>query len=238
MILVSHTREYQQEARDALLRDALSGRLSEAQIDAAVARINAVKQRFAFSGKTSTRDIRHPAHLIVVREAARAAISTVRAAIDTLPLESDDTRTIGLVEFAAGRDSDAEDHGNQSHLAARLRQTAPKVQVVVLNANQPSEALADEALLLNERCDLLIVATRNAHLNPAQFDVVQQLLFHANRSILICLRNPFDASVLNGADTILCTCSDSTPSLDAVVEVLMGYLIPTARVPVPVPLDI
>jgi hypothetical protein len=84
---------------------------------------------------------------------------------------------------------------------------------------------------------LLIVATRNA---PESCSIrhCAAVAFHANRSILICLRNPFDASVLNGADTILCTCSDSTPSLDAVVEVLMGYLIPTARVPVPVPLDI
>ncbi len=92
---------------------------------------------------------------------------------------------------------------------------------------QHARALAGDA-------DILIVATRSAHLTPAQRDLAQSLLDAAAHAILLCLRNPYDVEALRGAGTILCTCGDSTPSLQAVVDALLGRCTPAGSLPVPV----
>ena len=68
-------------------------------------------------------------------------------------------------------------------------------------------------------------------------EIVQQLLDSAKQSVLLCLRNPYDAGVLSGAGTVVCTCSDSMPSLKAAVDVLTGVFVPAAKLPVPLTLD-
>jgi beta-N-acetylhexosaminidase len=71
---------------------------------------------------------------------------------------------------------------------------------------------------------------------PEQLEMARNLLVLSRRSILICLRNPFDAGVLPGADAILCTCSDSTPSLQAAADALFGDFVPSGHLPVEVSL--
>jgi hypothetical protein len=109
------------------------------------------------------------------------------------------------------------------------------VKTVALISSTQAPEKVNYALELAASADLLIVATRNAHLNPEQWELSQALLRAARKSIVLCLRNPYDVNLLSDADTILCTCGDSTPSLHAIVDVLMGYVIPTARLPVPIP---
>lgn len=82
--------------------------------------------------------------------------------------------------------------------------------------------------------DVTLVATRSAHLVPVQRQIAQELLDSARRSILLCLRNPYDVEVLTGADTVLCTCGDGAPSLEAAVDALLGRYVPAGRLPVPV----
>jgi len=50
--------------------------------------------------------------------------------------------------------------------------------------------------------------------------------------ILVCLANPYDADALPGAGTILCTCGDGAPSLQAAVDALMGNFVPMGKLPV------
>ncbi|HEX2621626.1 MAG TPA: hypothetical protein VHL11_15820, partial [Phototrophicaceae bacterium] len=76
-----------------------------------------------------------------------------------------------------------------------------------------------------------IVATRNAHMVQEASELAQQLVHAAKQSILLCLRNPYDAGVID-ADVKLCTCGDSAPSLQAVVDALAGDFIPDGRLPV------
>jgi len=78
------------------------------------------------------------------------------------------------------------------------------------------------------------VATRSAHLHPAQRKIAQALIDEARSSILLCLRNPYDVEVLDGPDAIVCSCGDGAPSLRAAVDALLGRFTPTGRLPVPV----
>ncbi|MBI5957549.1 MAG: hypothetical protein HY866_02365, partial [Chloroflexi bacterium] len=123
--------------------------------------------------------------------------------------------------------------GDQTGFTARLSAQLPQVETVSLNPTAPSGEMIHRAHALAESSDVLIVTTRNAHLVPAQMETVRPLVAKGKKVILICLRNPYDAGVLTEAGTVICTCGDSAPSLQAAVDVLVGKITPTAALPVP-----
>jgi hypothetical protein len=49
--------------------------------------------------------------------------------------------------------------------------------------------------------------------------------------ILLCLRNPYDALLLE-AGTVICTLGDAAPSLQAAVDALLGEFTPSGKLPV------
>jgi hypothetical protein len=102
---------------------------------------------------------------------------------------------------------------------------------VSLKGSDPKPESLAQAQSLAASADLLIVATRSAHVNPEQLALARDLLGRAGRTILICLRNPYDAGVLE-ADAVICTCGDSAPSLAAAADALLGAFTPTSRLPV------
>ncbi len=237
IILFSHTREYQEAAHDAILDAAQAGRLPLDLIDQAVSKVQAVKERFPARRPDLTGTIRQPEHLAVVAEAARAGLVTLQSEPGVLPVKPDDPRRIALIEFASGLESEALEKGGQTGFATRVNQQLPRVEAVGIDPVTPVEGTATRARALAETAELTIVATRNAHLFPAQRALAQDLIGRGKRVILLCLRNPYDAGVLAGAGTILCTCGDSSPSLDAAVEVLVGHCVPSAQLPVPLTMD-
>ena len=105
-----------------------------------------------------------------------------------------------------------------------------------LKAADPKPELLAKARVLAQSADIFVLATRSAHLMPEQLEMAKNLLALSKRAILICLRNPYDAGVLTGMDAILCTCGDSTPSLQAAADALFGDFVPTGRLPVEVSL--
>jgi beta-N-acetylhexosaminidase len=78
----------------------------------------------------------------------------------------------------------------------------------------------------------LVLATRNAHLNMDQLEAARRLVAAAQDVVLVCLRNPYDAGVFPSAGTVLCTCGDSAPSLQAAAEVLGGQIRAVGKLPV------
>jgi hypothetical protein len=96
----------------------------------------------------------------------------------------------------------------------------------------PSKLQLNNAGRLVETSDILIVVTRNAHLNPAQLDAAKQLLDKRGPSVLVCLRNPYDAGALD-AGSVLLILGDASPSLDAASDALTGAYTPSARLRVP-----
>lgn len=237
IILFSHTREYQEAAHDAVLEAAQTGRLPLEMVDFAVSKVQAVKDRFPASRQPLAETIHHPEHLTVMVRAARAGTVILHAEPGILPLHPEDTRRIALVEFASGLESEALERGGQTGFATRVHQHLPHVETVGIDPVTPVEGAAIRARALAETAEITIVATRNAHLIPAQQTLAQELISRSKRVILLCLRNPYDAGVLSGAETILCTCGDSSPSLDAAVDALMGHFTPSAQLPVPLTMD-
>jgi beta-N-acetylhexosaminidase len=238
LILFSHTRDVQEAAFDGLFYAAQTGRLSIEQIDASFERILALKEQVAIKTPPDLSVIGSQAHLQIMQAAGRAGITVLRADPDNFPLVPSNRQQIGVIEFASYLESNAAESGGQTGFVARLSERLPQIDAVALKSNNASAKSSADALLLAEHADILIVATRSAHLFPEQVESASQFLAATKHSILICLRNPYDVDVLPDADTVICTCGDSAPSIQAVVDALLGDYVPTGRLPVPVKLSL
>ena len=232
-ILFSHTRAYQEEAHDALLAAAQSGRLPIERIDAAVARVQALKAQFPITGAPDLARIRQPESLAQAERAARAGTVLLRDEAGLLPLPSEQDARVVLIEFASYLDSEALEQSGQTGFATLLHDRLPVVESLGIPASEPDPALLERARSLARSAEVLVIATRNAHLFPPQLELAQDLLASARLRVLLCLRNPYDAGVLHGVGTVLCTCGDSTPSLAAAADVLAGRFSPEGKLPVP-----
>lgn len=227
IVLISHTPEKQSAAYDALLAAVKDGRVSEATVDEANQRIAAMKARFAVSGIDPGR-VYSAANQQVVLDAARASLTRVREQSDVLPLRPDDARRVLMVEFVPGVDSDVQESAAQSPLAQLVNAALPHVKTFAL-PTRPDAGVAER--IASERADIMLIATRNAHLNPTQAAAVRVLADSAPHVVLLALRNPYDASLVE-AGNVICTAGDSLPSLQAVVEALTGQVIPSGHLPV------
>ena len=231
--LFSHTIEHQEAAYGALLNAARTGRLPLEEVDFAVERIREVKGRFAITGRPSLEAIRRPEHLEIAVRAARSGTVLLRAGEGVLSKFRNDIRRVALIEFASHLEREVLEKGARTHLASLIQEELLGVEGLWLDAVSPSGGPLAGARALASSSDVLIVATRNAHLIPRQLEIARELLASASESVLLCLRNPYDAGVLKGAEAVICTCGDALPSLEAAAQILAGRFKPTARLPVP-----
>ena len=230
LILFSHTREHQEAAYDALLEAARTGRLPLEQVDYSVARINEVKERFASGGMPPLTVIRQPSHLETVERAARAGTVLLRDKPSLLPLIPE--ARVAVIEFASSLEKECVEQGKETAFVKHLRDRKLIPEAVAMDPSTPTEGQLDHARRLTEDADTLVLATRNTHLYPAQLEAAQALLAALKPCILVCLRNPYDAGVLD-AGTVLLTLGDAAPSLEAAAEALAGGYEPAGRLRVP-----
>jgi beta-N-acetylhexosaminidase len=181
--------------------------------------------------------IQHPDHVHIADEAARAGVILLQSAPDLLPLQPASALRLSVIEFASYLESNVAETGGQTGFVSLLKQHLSTIDAVALRPSESTPEAFARARVLAQESDVLILATRSAHLIPEQLELAREYLSLAKQTILLCLRNPYDAAVLSGADVVLCTCGDSLPSIRAVVAALMGEFVPTGRLPVPVELD-
>jgi beta-N-acetylhexosaminidase len=230
VVLFSHTLEHQEAAYEALLDAARSGRLPMEQVDYSVERINEVKARFASDGRPPLRVIRQPGHLESVEIAARAGTVLLRDTPSLLPLGPE--ARVAVIEFVSSLGKEGVEQGKETAFIKLLRGLFTNLENALLDSLTPTEGQLEHAERLAEDADTLILATRNAHLYPAQMEAAQRLLAAGKPCVLVCLRNPYDAGALE-AGSVLLTLGDAMPSLEAAAEALVGRYVPAGRLRVP-----
>ncbi len=223
IILVSHNREAQAAAFDALLEAAESGRVPLSRIEQANAQIAHMKAQYAA----------RPADLSALRtsDAMETGLKIAREGVahlrGTLPINLD--WRIVCIEFASVLDSTVAERKSMVGFAKRWgeRTNLPAFTVRV----NDEDAFA-EALTAAHGGECVLVITRSAHLNEKQAGKARQLLAAAPSNVLVALRNPFDGAILPEAQTVICTCGDSEPQLMAAIEALLDDFSPTGTPPV------
>lgn len=233
----SPTHKSHAAAYDTLLHAVRSGRVPIERIDAAVERIGRLKKHFQIVDRPHIELVNRKQHLVVMEKAARAGVVLVKESPELLPLQDYETRRVVAVEFASILESGVMDQGGITGFCRFLHNRAPYVHAVAFFSSAASTETREQIRQLISACDVLILATRNAHLIPHQLAYAREFIALAPKTILICLRNPYDATVLPEAHAVLCTCGDSTPSLSAAVDALTGQFIPTGKLPVPIELQ-
>jgi len=146
-----------------------------------------------------------------------------------------------LVEFASQLESGILESGGSTGFASALKQFTPDLESIIFGAIPYPETTIQKAEIATYQASTVILAIRNAHLNPDQLAIVSRLLAQANTLILVCLRNPYDAKAVTslntfatfrGAYAIIASCGDSAPSLQATAETIHGVFVPTGNLPV------
>ena len=224
--LFSHSRARQEAAYEAVLAAAESGRIAESRIDESLARIESMKQRYNLAGATSLDVVDSQAHRTLAKQAARAGIVLLKAGAALPSLRES---RVAAIEFATGRVSDAVEDRSPRVFTGYLAQRLPNADFRVLDPNDTSP-LAEKLF----ESDIVILLTRNAHLQPAQMRRAREIAVRAKSLLLVCARDPYDASMLPHADTIICTNGDSRPSLIASVDVICGDFQPRGQLTVEV----
>ena len=230
VVLFSHTREHQEAAYDALLDAAHIGRLPMEQIEYSVDRITEMKRRFAADKRPPPTVIRQPKHLETMEKAARAGTVLLRDAPGLLPLGP--MTRVAVIEFASSLEKVGLERGRETAFTALLRDRFPRLEAALMDPSSPTGWQLKQADRLAEAADTLVLATRNAHLYPAQLDAARRLIAAGKPCVLVCLRNPYDAGALE-AGSVLLTLGDAAPSLEAAAEALVGGYEPAGRLRVP-----
>lgn len=224
--LFSHTRARQEAAYEAVLAAAQSGRITEARIDESLARIESMKQQYRLDDAPALDVVDCQAHRTLAKQAARAGLALLKAGTAFSSLRES---RVAALEFAAGRVSDAVEARAQPVFTEYLARRLPKVDCRALD---PLDRSPPEDSLFES--DTVILLTRNAHLQPAQWQRALAIASQSQRVILVCARDPYDARLLPNVDTILCTNGDSRPSLIAAVDAICGDFQPRGRLTVDV----
>jgi len=226
-LLFSHTREYQEEVYDALLSAARSGRLPIEQIDYSVERIQELKKHYPAYPKPDLGVIRSREHLEVALGAAKKSIILHKTG-SLLPLKP--SQRVAMIEFASHIEKEALQPGSETIFAGILRTRLPLLESTWLDPVMPISEQIDVAETIRVESEIILLATRNAHISPIQRTVAEKLI--NKKTALVCLRNPYDAGVLQ-AETILLTLGDSYPSMQAASMALIGELSSNAKLHVP-----
>ena len=230
MVLFSHSRESQEEAYDAVLNAALSGRISEERIHLSLSRVQQLKRRFSLHKRPPLEIIGCEAHRTLAREAARAGTVLFKAG-SAVPLNTSSKR-IALIELSAQQSPDAGKTVSKSRFASLLSRRVPQV---ACNLFDPTADVHDNTMDLSgilSEAETVVLVTRDAHWQPAQQRLAQYVCDSARRVILVCARNPYEAGMIYGADSIICTNGDSDPSLKAAVEAICGDYLPSGKLTV------
>ena len=227
MPLFSHSRQRQQAAYQALLQAVESGRIPQSRIDESLARIQALKARYALNDQPALNLVASEAHQALALRAARAGLVMVKQgpARDIAGLN----KKIALLEFTSRDVSAADESASNSRFARAVSQRIGLIACHSLDASAPD---AKSCELVARQADVVILVTRNAHMQSKQRQLAQRIIALAKRVILVCARNPYDASSLSAADTIICANGDSAPSLVAAAEAVCGEFCPTGELTV------
>ncbi len=224
ILLFSHSRARQEAAYDALLEAAESGRISTERLDKSLARIGAIKRRCQLDDRPPLEIVACEAHRSLAGKAARAGTVLLRVP-DRWPPARPQSRLV-CIEFATQLHSNEEDQDGGTALSRYLRQRLPHAESLIVRSKSELDLILAQAESLDAASEILIIATRNAHLLPWQAQAAQAAIDRHPGAVLLCLRDPYDAEVISGAGVILCSNGDSAPSLAAAVDAICGDYAP------------
>jgi len=204
-VIVSHHLEVAKAIVDEIVRALGDGRLAPARLEEAASRL----ERLAGKGGVGAQD--DPSIGI---EIAGKAVTVLRGSV---VLEADAATIVSFEDSTADGVSDAE----RASLNEALRRRGIKSEIMRV----PLDPAPDDLRLLlsvvgglGERA--FVVVTRRADLHPAQRTAVDALVRARPHAIVISAREPYDAALFEGAESVACIYGDQAVSFDGLAELM------------------
>jgi beta-N-acetylhexosaminidase len=217
-VLISHSVAVAREAVDRIEAAVADGSLPLARLQEAYHRVLSLRKGVA---PPLALDAAAP-HPGVGREIGRAAVTLVRGtphidAAHAIVLSFQGTTTEGV----QGTHSDH----------ASLREFAPALQETFAPL-EPDAAQTDAALAAVANSGRRpIVLMRRAHVYASQAAAIARVLAAHPDAVVVSTREPFDSTLVDGAQTLLLTYGDDRPSLGGLADVLFGGHAPSGSLP-------
>ncbi len=222
-VLVSHSLARARQARDAIVAAVDAGEIHLARLREAAARgaqLHVAAERDAVADPSAG------------SEAARRAIALVRSTATGLaPFAKNEPVTV--ISFEGVASTGVEQATVRASLSLALRERGVRSELLRVGLDPDAEMIEHLTSLVaaqaGRRCILL---ARSALRNGGQRAALDALLDVVPDAVLIALLDPFDATVIARATTVLCTFGDGEISLQGLADVLTGRVAPSGNVPV------
>jgi len=219
LLLISHHLDLARAAACAIVAAVRDGTVPRARLEAAHARVHALRARFAIPAPSNA-----PVDEGVPIEISRRAVTAVRG-----EPRLHDGKPVTVISFegathdAAAASGAGAAHAASPSLSAALRARGWKsehMRVAVEPGDEDVELLLEHVAALGEREFVAVV--RDAHVRDAQRRAVARLLDVAPHTIVVSARAPFDALLWSEAGRVLCIYGDGELAFAACADVLSG----------------
>ncbi|MFB0844055.1 beta-N-acetylhexosaminidase [Paenibacillus oleatilyticus] len=235
IVLISHSRELQEGALDALLEAVRSGRISEERIDASVRRLLALKRKRLASGTESheaaLRLVGCEVHRQTARRISETSVTLVKDEERLLPLRRVPTLVIHTSAVATSIADEAVDmpHTLGKALAAQGLDVIERI-IPVSPDGEALQALLTQAKPFGQ----VVVGTYNASFYPGQVRLIEALQSLGKRPVVVALRNPYDLREFPDVSTYAAVYESRPLALDSAAKGLTGAIPMRGRLPVTV----
>lgn len=230
LVLISHTRERQVEAIQAVREAIASGRIPAERVEQALRRVRAARERLAAMGPGPDLSVLGSAeHIHLATAAAERSVTAVGAVAASLPVAVD--RTILLAVDPHPVVEVEENAFSGAPLMKAAGELAPAMRRMGIRRD-PSPSDIERALKATGEADLVVVGTYLANRFAGQADLVQSLVNAGRKVIVIAQRGPYDLLATPGIAGALVIYEDRLPSARAALRCLLGQVQPTGTLPV------
>jgi beta-N-acetylhexosaminidase len=220
-------------ARTSVLEAVASGELTEERIDTSVRRILTLKQSLGLTEGTQVdpaavaANVGTPDHLATVQQITDRTTTLVRNHRDVLPLDPSGGDDVLVTGWGAS---------STTTVAQGLAAGGFDTDVVQTGLNPTDETVAEVARQAEQQ-DVVVVLTNRAGLatQAGQARLVKRLQRSGTPVVAVALRDPYDLNRFPQVDGYLATYSYTRAALNSLTRVLLGYLVPSGRLPVTVP---
>ncbi|MCM3270375.1 beta-N-acetylhexosaminidase [Paenibacillus elgii] len=235
IVLISHSRELQEGALDALLEAVRSGRISEERIDESVRRLLALKRKRLAAGtkpnEASLRLVGCEAHRQTAQRISEASVTLVKDEERLLPLRRVPTLVIHTSAVATSIADEAVDIPHT--LGKALAVQGLDVVERIIPVSPDGEAL--QALLAQaEPFGQVVVGTYNASFYPGQVRLIEALQALGKRPVVVALRNPYDLREFPAVSAYVAVYESRPLALESAAKGLTGATPMRGRLPVTV----
>lgn len=235
LIMVSHLHHLQKETIDAIVTAVESGEIDEAQIEAAVARVTRLKEKYCSWEEIGSDEVPSfvggKEHQQLAHDIYKQGITIVKNN-GILPLKN---KRVLVVYSENKYTMQVEDKRYSSmYLGETIKEIDDTAEIVELSNPATDEEIQSVAAKA-QQFETIIVGTLTVQEGDAQTKLVKAMTDTGVPVIVIATRSPYDLAYLPEIQAYLCTYEFPYPALNMAAKAIYGREQVTGKLPVTIP---